>query len=40
MTDRPGVQPLEEQNAMMERHDAAQAAWIASFLDRWLGAAE
>jgi GMP synthase (glutamine-hydrolysing) len=32
--DLPGAQTREEQDRLMHRHDAAQAAWFHGFLDR------
>lgn len=34
---KPGVQPREEQDRRMARHDAAQHAWFMGFLDRLFG---
>ena len=36
---RPGVQSREEQDRRMARHDAAQAAWFAGFLNDFIGRA-
>lgn len=33
---KPGAQTIKEQNALMHRHDAAQADWFYGFLDRFL----
>lgn len=38
--ERPGAQTREQQDALMQRHDAAQAEWFHGFLDRLFGAAE
>lgn len=35
--DAPGAQNREQQEVLMARHDAAQHAWFAGFLDRLFG---
>jgi GMP synthase (glutamine-hydrolysing) len=34
---KPGVQPKDEQDRSIERHDPAQHAWFTGFLDRLFG---
>lgn len=36
---RPGIQPLSEQLAMAQRHEAAIQSWTERFIDGWIGAA-
>jgi len=36
-TGKPGVQPKDEQDRSIERHDPAQHAWFTGFLDRLFG---
>jgi GMP synthase (glutamine-hydrolysing) len=36
MLARPGAHPRERQLADSAAHDAAMAAWLEGFLERWL----